>query len=182
MPSGWESAPRAERTQAAFFEVSRRLSAARTAEEAARIIVAVAQELLGWDACTLDLYFPETNQVQDVLTMDSFDGPPVDVPAANTTSIPTPMFARVLREGALLILREIDEADPGDLIPFGDTARRSQSLMFVPLHHRDRITGILSIQSYTPDAYDQTDLAMLQELADHCGGAIERLRVENELR
>jgi PAS domain S-box-containing protein len=182
MPSGWESAPRAERTQAAFFEVSRRLSAARTAEEAARIIVAVAQELLGWDACTLDLYFPETNQVQDVLTMDSFDGPPVDVPAANTTSIPTPMFARVLREGALLILREDDEADPSDLIPFGDTARRSQSLMFVPLHHRDRITGILSIQSYTPDAYDQTDLAMLQELADHCGGAIERLRVENELR
>ena len=182
MRSGWESAPRADRTQAAFFEVSRRLSAARTAEEAARIIVAVAQELLGWDACTLDLYFPETNQVQDVLTMDSFDGPPVDVPSANTTSIPTPMFARVLREGALLILRQDDEAEPMDLIPFGDTARRSQSLMFVPLHHRDRITGILSIQSYTRDAYDQTDLAMLQELADHCGGAIERVRIENELR
>src|SRR6476469_1392940 len=182
MPSGWESAPRAERTRAAFFEVSRRLSAARTAEEAARIIVAVAQELLGWDACTLDLYFPETNQVQDVLTMDSFDGPPVDVPSANTTSLPTPMFARVLREGALLIVRSATEMEPGDLIPFGDTARRSRSLMFVPLHHRDRITGILSIQSYTPDAYDRNDLVMLQELADHCGGAIERLRIENELR
>jgi two-component system cell cycle sensor histidine kinase/response regulator CckA len=182
MPSGWESAPRAERTQAAFFEVSRRLSAARTAEEAARIIVAVAQELLGWDACTVDLYFPETNQVQDVLTMDSLGGPPVDVPAANTTSIPTPMFARVLHEGALLILRQEDDEAPMDLIPFGDTARRSQSLMFVPLHHRDRITGILSIQSYSTNAYDQTDLAMLQELADHCGGAIERVRIENELR
>ena len=85
MPDGWESAEpgRAERQRAAFFEVSRRLSAARTAEEAARIIVGVAQELIGWDACTLDLYFPETNQVQDVLTMDSFDGgPPVDVPSA----------------------------------------------------------------------------------------------------
>ena len=182
MPDGWGSAPRAERTQAAFFEVSRRLSAARTAEEASRIIVAVAQELLGWDACTLDLYFPETNQVQDVLTMDSLDGTPVDVPSANTTSIPTPMFARVLREGALLILRSDADMDPGELIPFGDTARRSRSLMFVPLHHGDRITGILSIQSYTADAYDQTDLAMLQELADHCGGAIERLRIENELR
>jgi two-component system cell cycle sensor histidine kinase/response regulator CckA len=182
MPSAWESVPRAERTRAAFFEVSRRLSAARTAEEAARIIVAVAQELLGWDACTLDLYFPETNQVQDVLTMDSFDGPPVDVPSANTTALLTPMFARVLREGALLILRSDAETEPGDLIPFGDTARRSRSLMFVPLHHRDRITGILSIQSYTPDAYDQNDLVMLQELADHCGGAIERLRIENELR
>ena len=37
--------------------------------------------------------------------MDSFDGPPVDVPPAYTTCPPTPMFARVLREGALLILR-----------------------------------------------------------------------------
>ena len=86
MASAWESADtrRAERTRAAFFEVSRRLSAARTPEEAARIIVGVAQELLGWDACTLDLYFPETNQVQDVLTMDSFDGPPRGRPAAPT--------------------------------------------------------------------------------------------------
>jgi two-component system cell cycle sensor histidine kinase/response regulator CckA len=173
---------RAERTRAAFFEVSRRLSAASTPEEAARIIVAVAQELLGWDACTLDLYFPETDQTQDVLTMDSFDGPPVDVGAANTSRTPTPMFARVLREGALLILRPDAAMDPADLVPFGNTSRRSRSLMFVPLHHRDRITGILSIQSYTPDAYDRNDLAMLQELADHCGGAIERLRIENELR
>ena len=102
MSSAWEPAeyPRAERTRAAFFEVSRRLSAARTPEEAARIIVAVAQELLGWDACTVDLYFPETKQVLDVLTMDSFGSPPVDVPAANTTATPTPMFTRVLREGA----------------------------------------------------------------------------------
>jgi len=181
MPSAWESVPRAERTRAAFFEVSRRLSAARTAEEAARIIVGVAQELLGWDACTLDLYFPETNRVQDVLTMDSFGGPPVDVPSANTSSLPTPMFARVLREGAVLILRP-DASEPADLIPFGDKAHKSRSLMFVPLRHGDRITGILSIQSYTPDAYDQNDLIALQELADHCGGAIERLRIENELR
>jgi two-component system cell cycle sensor histidine kinase/response regulator CckA len=183
VPEPWSGElPRAERTRAAFFEVSRRLSAARTPEEAARIIVGVAQELLGWDACTLDLYFPETNRVQDVLTMDSFDGPPVDVPATNTAFVPTPMFTRVLQDGALLILRPDPEDDPADMMPFGNTSRRSRSLMFVPLHHGDRITGILSIQSYTQDAYDQTDLAMLQELADHCGGAIERLRIENELR
>ena len=184
MPSGWESAEhrRAERQRAAFFEVGRRLSAARTSEEAARIIVGVAQELIGWDACTLDLYHPETNQVQDVLTLDSLDGgPPVDVPPAYTQTAPGPMFARILREGATLILRPSDEATDG-LITFGDTGRRSRSLMFVPIRYGDRPTGILSIQSYTPDAYDEESLATLQELADHCGGAIERLRIEHELR
>src|SRR4051794_7139001 len=171
-----------DRARAAFFEVSRRLGAARSAEEAARIIVGVAQELIGWDACTLDLYHPDTGQVQDVLTMDSFDGgPPVDVPSALTSTTPGPMFARVLREGAKLILRPA--AAPSDgLITFGDTSHRSRSLMFVPIRYRDRPTGILSIQSYTPDAYDEESLSTLQGLADHCGGAIERLRIENELR
>ena len=69
--------------------MSHRLGATRTPEEAARIIVGVAQELLGWDACTMDLYFPEADLVQAVLTMDSFDGAPVDVPPAYTTCPPT---------------------------------------------------------------------------------------------
>ncbi|MEP6689117.1 MAG: ATP-binding protein [Gemmatimonadales bacterium] len=183
MASGWEAAEhhRAEHQRAALFEVSRRLSAARTPEEAARIIVAVAQELIGWDACTLDLYHPGTNQVQDVLTLDSFDsGPPVDVPPAYVQTTPGPMFTRILREGATLILRSSPEATDG-LVSFGDTGRRSRSLMFVPIRYGDRPTGIISIQSYTPDAYDDEALATLQELADHCGGAIERLRIEHEL-
>jgi PAS domain S-box-containing protein len=54
--------------------------------------------------------------------------------------------------------------------------------MFVPVRHGERVTGVLSIQSYTADAYDEQDLAVLQELADHCGGAIERLRIEHALR
>jgi two-component system, cell cycle sensor histidine kinase and response regulator CckA len=183
MSSSWESAEhrRAERQRAAFFEVSRRLSAARTPEEAARIIVGVAQELIGWDACSLDLYDPETNQVQDVLTMDTVDdGSPVDVPPAYTQTTPGPMFARILREGATLILRPTGEPTDG-LVTFGNTSRRSRSLMFVPIRYGERPTGIVSIQSYTTDAYDDESLATLQELADHCGGAIERLRIEHEL-
>lgn len=184
MPSAWESAEhrRAERTRAAFFEVSRRLTAARTAEAAARIIVGSAQELIGWDAATLDLYDPDTDQMQDVLALDSFGGgPPVDVPPTLISTTPGPMFARVLREGAKLLLRPT-AAPTDDLIAFGDKSRRSRSLMFVPIRYGDRPTGILSIQSYTPDAYDEEALATLQELADHCGGAIQRLRIENELR
>ncbi len=172
----------AERTRAAFFEVSRRLGAARTPEEAARTIVGVAQELLGWDACSLDLYFPETDQVQAVLSMDTLDGPPADVSHAYTATPPSPMTARVLAEGAQLVLRPADADAADGLVRFGDTGRPSQSLMFVPVRHGDRITGVLSIQSYAAHAYDEDALATLQELADHCGGAIERLRIEEALR
>jgi PAS domain S-box-containing protein len=171
-----------ERTRAAFFELSHRLSGSRTPQEAARIIVGVAQELLTWDACSMDLYSPESDVVQDVLTMDSFGGPPVDVPPAYNACPPTPIVRQVITGGARLILRPESPGSMEGWVPFGDTARLSRSLMFVPVRHGDRVTGVLSIQSYTPDAYEEDDLFTLQELADHCGGAIERLRIENELR
>jgi two-component system, cell cycle sensor histidine kinase and response regulator CckA len=171
----------ADRTRAAFYEVSRRLGAARTPEEAARIIVGVAQELLGWDACSFDLYFPDSRRIQAVLSMDSVDGPPADVPHAYTATTPGPMTERVLREGAQLVLRPERSSDPDGLVLFG-SGRRSLSLMFVPVRHGEATTGVLSIQSYSPGAYDEDDLATLQELADHCGGAIERLRIEDALR
>jgi hypothetical protein len=37
-------------------------------------------------------------------------------------------------------------------VPFGDTARPSASLMFVPLHEGATTVGIITIQSYTPQA------------------------------
>jgi two-component system, cell cycle sensor histidine kinase and response regulator CckA len=171
----------AERTRAAFLEVSRRLSAARTTAEAARVIVGVAQELLGWDCCSFDLYFPETDRVQAVLSMDSVDGPPADVPHAYTATSPGPVTARVVREGGCLVPGPGHGGAGEGLIPFG-SGRPSLSRMFVPVRHGERVTGVLSIQSYTADAYDEQDLATLQELADHCGGAIERLRIEHALR
>jgi two-component system, cell cycle sensor histidine kinase and response regulator CckA len=171
----------AERTRAAFLEVSRRLSAARTTAEAARVIVGVAQELLGWDCCSFDLYFPETDRVQAVLSMDSVDGPPADVPHAYTATSPGPVTARVVRESGCLVPGPGHGGAGEGLIPFG-SGRPSLSRMFVPVRHGERVTGVLSIQSYTADAYDEQDLATLQELADHCGGAIERLRIEHALR
>nr|MBA3553467.1 PAS domain S-box protein [Gemmatimonadales bacterium] len=173
---------RAERVRVAFSELGMRLSAARTPEGAARIIVQAAQDLIGWDSCSVDLYLPERGTVQAILSMDSFDGPPVDVPHAYLEGPPGGMTLKVLQHGAQLILREGAPPRAAEgLIPFGSD-RPSASLMFVPVRHGERVAGILSIQSYTPNAYTRGDLATLQALADHCGGALERLRVEEALR
>jgi PAS domain-containing protein len=42
--------------------------------------------------------------------------------------------------------------------------------------------GLLSIQSYTPQAYAERDLQLLQILADHCGDALRRIEVAEALR
>jgi two-component system, cell cycle sensor histidine kinase and response regulator CckA len=154
-----------------------------TPEEAARTIAAAAQDVLGWDACSLDLYSAESDTVRAVVSMDRMgNGEPVDVPHAYPSGPAGAMTRKVVTEGAQLILREVPAPGGEGLTPFGEISRPSASLMFVPVRHGDRVAGILSIQSYTPRAYDSGDLAVLQTLADHCGSALERLRIEAALR
>ena len=175
-------APRAE-LRVALLDLGYRLAGIRTPEEAARTIAVVAQDLLGWDAYSLDLYSAESGTVQAVVSMDKLgNGEPVDVPHAYPSGPPGPMTRKVLAEGAQLILRDTPVPNGEGLTPFGALSRPSASLMFVPVRHGERVTGILSIQSYTPKAYGPDQLAMLQTLADHCGSALERLRIEDALR
>ncbi len=167
-----------------FFTLARALSAAQTPREAGVIIVDVAQQLLGWDSCSLDLYSPEADLIHNALVMDTLDDLPVVVGEAYETGAPSPIARRTIDEGPQLILRDL-EAGSGDGTPmraFGDRSRRSASLIFVPVRNGDRITGILSIQSYTPYCYNEADLQLLQALADQCGGALERIRIAEELR
>ena len=65
---------RAELRIAAFASLGRRLNAARTAREAGEIIVSVADDLLGWDACLFDLYSAAENRMTHLLSMDLIDG------------------------------------------------------------------------------------------------------------
>jgi len=89
---------------------------------------------------------------------------------------------RIIEHGAELILREEPVAMAGDSIPIGDVSRPSATLMLAPIRNRTKVIGILSIHSYTLKAYNQSDLNTLQTLADHCGGALERIRAEQALR
>jgi PAS domain S-box-containing protein len=92
------------------------------------------------------------------------------------------MARRTIEAGGQLILKEKpDRMFPGSQ-PFGDSARPSASIMYVPARKGAEVVGVLSIQSYTSGAYDRQSLEALQELADRCGGALDRLRSEEARR
>ncbi len=170
---------RAQTRLAAFAQLGQRLSAARTAVEAARLIFAVADDLLGWDSCYLDRYVPAEDRQYPVLHADLVDGQRVIETDLQGSSEPS---RELMAEGGQLLLRRPDAPAAEGLRPFGNTTRRSASLMFVPIHYGSEVRGILSIQSYTYAAYTPDDLQTLQALADHCGGALDRLQIEEALR
>ena len=172
---------RAERRARAFSNLGRRLSAVRTPQEAAQILMDTADELFGWDACTFDLCSEDPAQINTVLYVDTVDGHRIDVSAHCRGTTPSLYTQQALRIGAQLILRPQPLTWPAGAMPFGDKTRPSASLMYAPVRNNSKIIGVLSIQSYTPNAYTEEDLRTLQALADHCSGALERIRAELEI-
>ena len=171
---------RAELRIAAFANLGQRLSAAKKAPEAARIIAEVAGELLGWDACLFGLVLPSRDLVQQVLQVDTIQGRRVE---SSPGCVPLSALARrAIETGGQLILKDNPSQMLPESEPFGDSTRPSASIMYVPVRKGAEVVGIMSIQSYTPLAYDQRSLETLQALADHCGGALDRLRMEEAWR
>jgi PAS domain S-box-containing protein len=172
---------RTEIRVAALSGLGQKLSAAKTAREAAEIIMAAAEQLLGLDACTLDLYSPESDGLSHVLNRDTINGQRVDCPTVYENQAPSPRMRRTIESGAQLILRDDPQAVSPDAKLFGDTARPSASMMYVPMRDDSKVIGVLSTHSYTPRAYDQGSLETLQTLADHCAGALGRIRAQEAL-
>jgi len=172
----------AEVRSAAFASLARKLSGTSTQLEAAQIVVDTARELFDLDACNLDLYDSALDQVEPMLDLDTIDGKLVDVTPPIKNRAPTERSRRVIEHGPQLILRAEPVEFDGDALPYGDIARPSASIMAVPVLNASNVIGLLSIQSYTANAYDQASLTHLEALADHCGEALNRIRAEQSLR
>ncbi|HEX3797411.1 MAG TPA: PAS domain S-box protein [Verrucomicrobiae bacterium] len=173
---------RAETSVAALSKLGQSLASAMTPLDAARVIGRIADDLFKWDAFTLDLYFEKEDQVQSVLNVDTVDGEKQDVPSRIVDGAPSAVMHRVIEKGAELILREPGAGMLDGAVPVGDLNRPSASLLYVPIRYRTRVIGVLSVQSYRLRAYDHVSLQTLQTLADYCGGALERMRVREDLK
>lgn len=158
-----------------------RLSAARTQQDAARVIADAAQTLCSWDAFSLDLYDPENDLIRPVLMIDEIEGHKTEINADYQTRPPSTFIRTVIEKGAQRLLRKGNDFEAG-LRPFGDIMRASASLLFVPLVESGRTLGIVTIQSYRINAYSRADLKLLQVLSGHCSGTLARIQVVDQLR
>jgi PAS domain S-box-containing protein len=157
------------------------LNEARDTASAGRAMTDAAFQMWNWDACFLLLYDAKTETVIEVVNMDTINGQHVSVPVAPPKTAPSPLVREVFATGPKLILRKDGTETGGTTMRFGDTARPSLSLMFVPIRYEQASIGIISVQSYRRDAFTEPDLQTLQVLADHCAGALARVQAEAEL-
>ncbi|MGI8905268.1 MAG: sensor domain-containing protein [Candidatus Sumerlaeaceae bacterium] len=176
---------RAEKIRGVFAWLGAQLASAVDAQEAARTVLQAADEIVCWDAGFINLLADEESTDSELLTYSlvSFDkvhGERIDALRAGQTLPAGPYAKQALEQGAHLVQRI--SAPREEVVRFGNLEALSASLMFVPIRHGNRATGVMSIQSYTDGAYDEQDLHILQTLADFCSGALQRTYAEQRMR
>lgn len=88
--------------------------------------------------------------------------------------------SQVIREGIGSIIA--DRVDAHSLLILGeDNTEITRSAISAPLRHKGRVIGAISCQSYTPGAFDEADLELLQGIGDVAAVAIENARFVEEL-
>ena len=171
---------RAQVLLSAFADLGAFLSSARTVREAGQIIIDTASRLLGWDACLLHLYSPATETLTQVLRVEVIDGQKKEAMAGAGEPLLSSLVRKTLQEGGQLVLK--GGGIPAAEWPFDPAAGEGASLVLAPIRNGKEVTGVVALQSNGSHTYDGHSLEMLQALADHCGGALDRIRTEEALR
>jgi PAS domain S-box-containing protein len=159
---------RSEHRTFVFLDLSHRLSTATTAAEAAHFIGEAADALFEWDNFSLDLYSADREDIVSLLHITTADGRRVkDSPATGSGEFKA-LARRVIDHGPELIC---GSGKPGEFA----------SGIIAPMRRGAQVIGLLFVQSHRCGAYTRQDLETLELLANECGGALERVRVEDAL-
>jgi len=92
--------------------------------------------------------------------------------------------SEVIRTGLPKLIRRWSAEGPPVRLLYGTEAGElvsPQSGLVVPILSGDRVLGVLSVQSYRPEAYDDADVLSLSAIAAQAAITIKRLRVTEQL-
>jgi len=128
------------------------------------------------DAFYVGLYHPETQKISFPIMVDGgkrFKQP--DVPISQSKVLEKFLSG----ETSILINRSEDELTRGDtnFYTFGYEDKISASIIAVPLVSRNEIIGMISIQSYSINAYHEKDVDLLKGIANQVAVAIENSKL-----
>jgi PAS domain S-box-containing protein len=91
--------------------------------------------------------------------------------------------SEVIRTGSPRLIRRWSADGPPVRLLYGTEADKlvvPQSGVVVPILSGDRVVGVLSTQSYQPEAYGTADLIVLAAIAVQAGSAISRIRTTEQ--
>lgn len=162
---------------AAFQEIDQQILSVQDLEAVLSAIASVLQRILGVSTLYIGLYDPLLDEVYFPILIDRGEKHPL---VRRKLSEGAGLAGWVIQSGQPLWINDVQkEALPVPAIQIGDHPR---SLSVLPLRVRDRVVGVLSVQFYTPHAFDQEERRLLEGIATQAAIAIENIRLLRESR
>lgn len=159
---------------ATLNEISRAISTVRSLDDVLNLIHDQVRRLIPQDSFYVALYDPITDRVSYPIVFDNgvrYREAPHPLP-------PNSHMSRVLFAGEALMFNRTPAEIAADREPrHGDINRPSASFMSVPLVGTQRIIGMMSVQSYSPNIYSTEQLELLKGVAFQTEIAVESARL-----
>jgi PAS domain S-box-containing protein len=159
---------------AVLNEVGRAVSTLQDLDSVLELIYRQVQRIASVDAFYISLYDPASGQISFPIVYD------MDVRYSEPTLPlrPDSRIAQVIRTGQPYkqhrTLEELQEVQGRGL---GNMQRRSASILLVPLWAAEQAIGVLSVQSYTLNAYTDEHVQIFSGIAHQAAIAIENARL-----
>ena len=93
------------------------------------------------------------------------------------------MTSKVIISRQPLLLNNVEEMNEHGAITYSAApggSGEAQSYLGVPIVVEDRVVGVVDVQSYKPNSFDENNLRLLQTLSSNMGVAIENARLFEE--
>ncbi len=173
----YQDARRAAERRSILHRVSQEVvSASFDPEQIYKAVHEAAGELMPAEAFVITLVDEAHSEIEAVYLIDRGGRSP-------NTRIPIDqgLSGRVLASGKSIHIEDIEKENGFEGTHFGEEDY-TRSILAVPLRLGDRIIGMLSTQSYKPNAYTTEDLYLMEMLAANTAIAIENTRLLKEVQ
>ena len=144
-------------------------------------------QLADADVFGVGLYDPQRNAIDYRLALE--DGKryaPYSRDMTDRNQLPVwciehrePVFVNDVATDTAKYIRSYE--DKGRLLEDGTTSRRPQSIIYVPLVAKDRVLGLVTIQSFAQGAYTEHHLNVMQSLASYTAIALDNANAYRQL-
>ncbi|MBC8076227.1 MAG: SpoIIE family protein phosphatase [Chloroflexales bacterium] len=163
----------------AIAAVGQAVRATRDIDALYPIIAAQLQRVLPLDALFISLFFADRAIVRFVYQLDQgvADTTPEDWPLARAN-----LSRRVIEERGVVRIADLTLfRTKSNLTRFGSD-RDTRAWMAAPMLAGDEVQGVISVQSYDVDIYDERHERLLLLIAGQIGVAVENARLVGQLR
>jgi PAS domain S-box-containing protein len=153
---------------------------ARSSQDPEEVYLAVhkaAIQLMPADGFGISLFDELKQEIRGVYLIARGERYPVTV-----FNVGQGLSSKVINSGKSVSIPDFQESAQEIEPIIISTEGMTRSVLAVPMRTGERITGIISVQSYQPNTYIDEDQTLLEMLAAHAGAAIENARLFEETR